>query len=98
MFVCMYYCMFVLLYVCMYVLLYVCTTVCMYYCMFVCMYYCMFLLQFVMGFVFYLFPGMSEANKIWYMGSHRFWGVAIFCMALATALLGITENTLFKVR
>ena len=32
------------------------------------------------------------------MSSHRYWGVAIFCMAIATALMGIVENVGFKVQ
>ncbi|XP_067933778.1 transmembrane ascorbate-dependent reductase CYB561-like [Watersipora subatra] len=55
-------------------------------------------LQFVLGFVFYLFPGLSDELKTWYMSAHRYWGVAIFVMATATALIGTMEEASFKIR
>ncbi|XP_067933742.1 transmembrane ascorbate-dependent reductase CYB561-like [Watersipora subatra] len=55
-------------------------------------------LQFVMGFIFYLLPAMSEPLKAWYMSSHRYWGVAIFVMAITTALVGTMEEVGFKIR
>ncbi|XP_067932049.1 transmembrane ascorbate-dependent reductase CYB561-like [Watersipora subatra] len=57
----------------------------------------MFALQFTMGFFFYLFPGVSDSLKTWYMSAHRYWGVAIFVMAIATALIGSMEEVGFKI-
>jgi len=58
----------------------------------------MFCLQFVFGLLFYLTSAMPESLKAAYMSSHRYWGVAIFCMAIATALMGIVENVGFKLQ
>lgn len=52
-------------------------------------------LQWAIGLLTFLAPGMSQGLRALYMPHHVFWGVAILCMASATALMGITEKALF---
>lgn len=52
-------------------------------------------LQWVFGFVSFLFPKLSEEFRRAYMPAHRFWGKAIFAMAVGAALMGITEYSIF---
>ncbi|CAF1427548.1 unnamed protein product [Adineta ricciae] len=51
--------------------------------------------QWVCGFVSFLFPKLSEDIRKAYMPSHRFWGKAIFSLAVASVLMGITEYSIF---
>ena len=57
--------------------------------------FCIF--QWVFGLVSFLFPQMSLAVRQRYKPIHVFWGIAIYIMAIATALMGITENVAFHV-
>jgi len=52
-------------------------------------------LQWIFGFVSFLFPKLSEEFRRAYMPVHRFWGKAIFAMAVGAALMGITEYSIF---
>ncbi|XP_060066952.1 transmembrane ascorbate-dependent reductase CYB561-like isoform X1 [Ylistrum balloti] len=52
-------------------------------------------LQWVIGFLTFLAPGLSQGVRARYMPHHVFWGVGILCMAAATALMGITEKAIF---
>ncbi|XP_046573335.1 transmembrane ascorbate-dependent reductase CYB561-like isoform X2 [Haliotis rubra] len=56
----------------------------------------MFGLQWVFGFVSYLYPKVGMASRRMYMPYHVFWGIAILCFAVATALMGITEKVIFS--
>lgn len=53
-------------------------------------------LQWVLGFFAYLSPWIGQGVKRFYMPYHRFWGATLLALAGATALLGITENAIFK--
>lgn len=55
-------------------------------------------LQWVFGFVSFLYPKLSESVRKAYLPAHRFWGMVIFVMACATALMGITEKAIFSVK
>lgn len=56
----------------------------------------LFSLQFVCGFVAFLFPGLVQIWRTRYLPLHVFFGLAIFVMAIATSLMGITEKLLWK--
>lgn len=55
------------------------------------------LFQWLLGFLAFLTPVAGAAIKRFYMPYHRFWGATLLALAGATALLGITENAVFKV-
>jgi len=52
-------------------------------------------MQWVCGFVSFLFPKLSEDIRKAYMPSHKFWGKAIFMLAVGSVLMGITEYSIF---
>lgn len=52
-------------------------------------------LQWVFGFTSYLFPKLSFNLRSMYMPHHVFWGLAIFGLAVCSALTGITEKAIF---
>ena len=58
----------------------------------------LFSLQWVIGFVSFLYPKLSEGIRKAYLPAHRLWGIIIFIMACATALMGITEKAIFSVK
>lgn len=53
-------------------------------------------MQWVCGFVSFLFPKLSDGLRRMYLPHHKFWGVVIFGMCCATALMGITEKAIFS--
>lgn len=55
-------------------------------------------LQWVVGFVAFLFPKMSEGLRKTYLPHHKFWGLTVFVMCCAAALMGITEKAIFSVK
>lgn len=57
----------------------------------------LFCLQWLMGLSLFLFPGASPWLRSWYLSLHVFFGLAIFALAVATCLLGITEKLLFSI-
>ena len=56
----------------------------------------LFCMQWVCGFVSFLFPKLSDGLRRLYLPHHKFWGMAIFIMACAAALMGITEKAIFS--
>ena len=52
--------------------------------------------QWVVGFVSFLFPKLSENNRKWILPYHKFGGIAIFGLVCAAALMGITEKAFFS--
>jgi len=55
-----------------------------------------FAFQWIGGFITFLFPKLSEEIRRNYMPTHKFWGKAIFLMAVGSVLMGITEYSIFK--
>ena len=55
-------------------------------------------LQWVFGFVSFLFPKLSDGLRAAYMPHHKFWGLVIFGMVIAAALMGITEKAFFALK
>jgi len=55
----------------------------------------LFLFQWLAGMVTFLFPGLASHLRASYMPLHTFFGLFIFITACVTALLGITEKTIF---
>ena len=55
-------------------------------------------LQWVCGFVSFLFPKLSDGIRKWYLPHHKYWGLAIFVLCCAAALMGITEKAIFAVK
>lgn len=53
-------------------------------------------LQYVAGFTAYLAPGWRQALKIAYMPLHIYFGLFGFVLAIASALMGITEKAIFS--
>jgi cytochrome b-561 len=56
----------------------------------------LFSLQWVIGFVSFLFPKLSDGLRAAYLPHHKFWGLAIFTLICAAALMGITEKAFFS--
>uniref|UniRef100_W8ART3 Cytochrome b reductase 1 n=1 Tax=Ceratitis capitata TaxID=7213 RepID=W8ART3_CERCA len=54
-------------------------------------------LQYVAGFTAYLAPGWRQALKVAYMPLHIYFGLFGFVLAIASALMGITEKALFSI-
>ena len=52
--------------------------------------------QWVGGLVTFLFPGLASHLRARFMPAHVFFGLTIFILACATALLGITEKLIFS--
>ncbi|KAF6719814.1 Cytochrome b561, partial [Oryzias melastigma] len=57
----------------------------------------LFSLQWVMGLLFFLFPGASSWLRATYLPIHVFCGLTLLVMAIGTSLLGITEKLLFSI-
>lgn len=55
----------------------------------------LFALQWLSGLISFVAPKLSMGAKQTYMPHHVFWGLAILCLAGASALTGITEKALF---
>uniref|UniRef100_UPI00359023C7 transmembrane ascorbate-dependent reductase CYB561-like n=1 Tax=Myxine glutinosa TaxID=7769 RepID=UPI00359023C7 len=55
----------------------------------------MFGLQWVIGFLIFLYPAGLAALRAWYLPLHTFFGLAIFILAIASSLTGMTEKLLF---
>ena len=58
----------------------------------------LFCLQWLFGFVSFLYPKLSEGIRKAYLPAHRLWGIIIFIMSCATALMGITEKAFFSLK
>lgn len=56
----------------------------------------LFSIQLACGFTMFLFPGARQWLRAVYLPLHVYFGLAIFAMAVATALLGISEKLFFK--
>nr|XP_016934237.1 cytochrome b reductase 1 isoform X1 [Drosophila suzukii] len=57
-----------------------------------------FSLQYVAGFVAFLAPGLRENYKIAMMPLHIYFGLFGFVLAIASALMGITEKAIFAIK
>ncbi|CAH1790432.1 unnamed protein product [Owenia fusiformis] len=57
----------------------------------------LFCLQWVFGFVSFLWPKVALSMRTIYKPIHVYFGLAIFVMAIATSLMGITEKAFFSV-
>ncbi|XP_037814722.1 cytochrome b reductase 1-like isoform X3 [Lucilia sericata] len=57
----------------------------------------LFCLQYVVGFAAYLVPGAKESLKAAIMPLHIYFGLFGFVLAIASALMGITEKAIFSV-
>jgi cytochrome b-561 len=53
------------------------------------------LFQWLSGLITFLFPGLASHLRAAYLPVHVFFGLLIFIMACSTALLGITEKTIW---
>ena len=53
-------------------------------------------LQLVVGFGSFLFPKLTENLRKIYLLQHKFWGIVVFVLCCASALMGITENAFFS--
>ncbi|XP_054735472.1 plasma membrane ascorbate-dependent reductase CYBRD1 isoform X1 [Anastrepha obliqua] len=54
-------------------------------------------LQYVAGFTAYLAPGWRQSLKVAYMPLHIYFGLFGFVLAIASALMGVTEKALFAI-
>ncbi|XP_035688206.1 cytochrome b561-like isoform X1 [Branchiostoma floridae] len=57
----------------------------------------LFALQWVLGMSTYLLPFASRWIRTLFMPYHRFFGLVIFAMSIATCLMGLTEKLLFTI-
>ena len=53
------------------------------------------MLQWLLGFVSFLLPICGQSVRAFILPIHTFFGVVIFCFAVATAMMGITEKLLW---
>ncbi|KFM71715.1 Cytochrome b561, partial [Stegodyphus mimosarum] len=56
----------------------------------------LFAMQYFCGFVAFLYPGLTKIWRGKYLPLHVFFGLAIFIMCVAAALMGITEKLIFS--
>ncbi|XP_004707322.1 transmembrane ascorbate-dependent reductase CYB561 [Echinops telfairi] len=56
----------------------------------------LYFVQWLVGFSFFLFPGVSFSLRSRYRPQHIFFGATIFVFSVGTALLGLKEALLFK--
>ncbi|XP_054716494.1 transmembrane ascorbate-dependent reductase CYB561-like isoform X2 [Uloborus diversus] len=56
----------------------------------------LFAMQYLFGFVAFLFPGLTKIWRAKYLPVHVFFGLFIFVMCVAAALMGITEKLIFS--
>ena len=52
--------------------------------------------QWLSGLITFLFPGLASHLRAAYLPVHVFFGLLIFILACTTALLGITEKTIWS--
>uniref|UniRef100_A0A1I8J8N2 Transmembrane ascorbate-dependent reductase CYB561 n=4 Tax=Macrostomum lignano TaxID=282301 RepID=A0A1I8J8N2_9PLAT len=55
----------------------------------------LFCMQWVIAFVAFVFPTLSDSLRASYLSMHRFWGAGIFVGSVASCLLGLTEKNFF---
>ncbi len=55
----------------------------------------LFAFQWACGFASFLFPGLASHLRSLYLPVHAALGLAVFVLACATALLGMTEKAVF---
>jgi len=58
----------------------------------------LFAFQWLAGFITFLFPGLASHLRASYMPIHTSFGILIFVLGCATALLGITEKLIFALK
>ena len=54
--------------------------------------------QWSLGLVTFLWPGLASHLRAAFLPAHTFAGLAIFVLACATALMGITEKAFFSLK
>ncbi|XP_072027994.1 transmembrane ascorbate-dependent reductase CYB561-like [Amphiura filiformis] len=59
--------------------------------------YLMFGLQWICGFLIFFFPKLSEDYRGTYMPLHRYFGLALFALAIVSAISGIQETIMFHI-
>ena len=52
-------------------------------------------MQWFAGFITFFFPKLREELRTTYLPVHRYFGVAIFAISVAAALIGINEKLFF---
>lgn len=57
--------------------------------------YVMFSLQWLLGFIIFFFPKLSEDYRVPFLPVHRYMGVALFAMATVAVISGIQEELMF---
>lgn len=57
----------------------------------------LFATQYLFGFVFYMYPTMSQSLRVSFMPLHVFFGTFGFVLCVAAALMGITETVLLGI-
>uniref|UniRef100_A0A2P2HZH0 Cytochrome b561-like n=1 Tax=Hirondellea gigas TaxID=1518452 RepID=A0A2P2HZH0_9CRUS len=55
----------------------------------------LFCCQWLFGLISFLYPGLRQSLKDWYLPLHQFFGMAVFLGAVVTSLLGISEKAFF---
>ncbi|XP_013391599.1 putative cytochrome b561 [Lingula anatina] len=54
-------------------------------------------LQYIFGFVAFMYPKLGQNGREMLMPLHRYWGVAVYGLAIATSLMGMVEKIIFSV-
>lgn len=57
----------------------------------------LFFIQWILGFTFFLFPGVTFSLRSYYKPVHTFFGISLFALSIGTCLLGILEKILFSI-
>ena len=52
--------------------------------------------QWLFGLISFLYPGLRQSLKDWYLPLHQFFGMLIFLGSVVTSLLGLSEKAFFS--
>ena len=55
----------------------------------------LYVLQWIAGFLSFLFPMLPDKLRARFLPHHKFWGLAIFGLVIATVLTGISQKAYF---
>ncbi|XP_013391596.1 putative cytochrome b561 [Lingula anatina] len=55
-------------------------------------------LQYIFGFVAFMYPKLGQNAREMLMPLHRYWGVAVYGLAIAASLMGMVEKIIFSMK
>ncbi|CAN0359935.1 unnamed protein product [Lampetra planeri] len=57
----------------------------------------LYFVQWLLGFGFFLFPRAAQESRSAYRSLHTFFGLALFALSIATAMMGLTEKLIYAI-